>query len=464
MTSLLRFLRTALKHHHNYLHNLNPNPTPIYVIGNPSADLDSIISAIIYAYHASTNTPHIPLINLPNVPSGSELRRLRPEFTKALWLSTHHPAVPVPEEEWDERDPAAFLREHCLTVSDFRSHLASSTTTTTTTSSSSTSTKKDERCITANAVLVDWNALPNLKSGSLDGLEGVRFHVLGCIDHHVDEGVLAPDSHPRIIEKSGSCASLVILALQDKGLWNQQAKHHANHDDKDSNHEHEHKDKDKDGDTESIQTQLSTLASVPILIDTANLTSTDKTTPHDTSAIDRLAPHLRIPRSDLYATVQKTKEESLDLLTLPEMLDRDYKQWSEVGKTTKIEIGFCSMVRPVSWLVEKVGSPREFLNGVCDFSVERALDVVVVMTAFSEGGRFCRELFVVARGDVARQAVGAFVECNSEGLGLKGWEGRGCEALNGDEGVWRRVWVQEDLSKSRKQVAPLMREAVTSLK
>src|SRR2546421_5766540 len=63
------------------------------VLGNPSADLDSFVSAVVYAYLCSALLPiegakrvFIPLINLPTTPA-RELWRLRPEFGTALKLA-----------------------------------------------------------------------------------------------------------------------------------------------------------------------------------------------------------------------------------------------------------------------------------------------------------------------------------------------------------------------------------------
>ena len=61
------------------------------VLGNTSADLDSFISAVVFAYFhtkkpSSESRIYIPLLNLTDV-SSSELWRLRPEYGTALRLA-----------------------------------------------------------------------------------------------------------------------------------------------------------------------------------------------------------------------------------------------------------------------------------------------------------------------------------------------------------------------------------------
>ncbi|KAB8234716.1 putative exopolyphosphatase [Aspergillus alliaceus] len=457
--TLFRFLKSAIQAHRRFLSGaVTRAEAPIYVIGNPSADLDSVISAVIYSYFANnTGRRHVPLINLPTIPSGPELRRLRPEFVKALWLSTHPPAQD--EQPWDEtpESAGAILHDHFLTVADFSAHLKEIV-------------KDNEGYrINADAVLVDWNALPigtpdgQKGKGSLDGLETVDFNVIGCIDHHQDDGFLRPGIDLKVIEKSGSCASLVTQTLNKRGLWLQDAAAANNL-------------------QMAAEEQIASLAMTPTLIDTANLTAKDKVTQFDLQAVDFLSPKLSKGTADedkLYAQVLEAKQNSLDLLTVDEILDRDYKQWTETSPREPeklLNIGFCSMVKSISWVVRKAESPQAFLQAVYKFAAKRELGIVVVMAAFSSNDdRFHRELFVCALDEsLAVDALKNFVEQSGSKLGLEEWS-----PLDGDEEVlskvikdtlnsddthkWRHIWKPADITKSRKQVAPMMREAITTL-
>ncbi|KAJ5949007.1 hypothetical protein N7454_002314 [Penicillium verhagenii] len=470
--TLLQFLRQARQLHLQFLAGTLPEP-PIYVLGNPSADLDSIISAILYSYCANnrlpttTPRPHIPLLNLPNIPAGPELYRLRPEFVTALWLSTNSPAL-SPDEQFEDSSHSAgiFLREHILTTADFAQNLKDRI------QHSSSASKLD---LLVDATLVDWNALPERVDGapgqgSLGGvLSQVIFRAVGCIDHHVDEKFMPPatdlpDDQPLIIQPGpGSCASLITDEMEKRGLWG------------------------TDAGAAAEMAQVAKLALAPILIDTSNLTAEGKVTDVDVKAVEFLRPRAAggEERSwnmeKFYEAILSAKQNSLDRLTLHEVLDRDYKEWTEtVGSSDRgITLGFCSSVKPIRWVVEKAGGPQQFLDGVRSFasSEGKELDVVVVMTSFtSSEGEFSRELFIGVVGDhVAIKGIESFVAHAASHLGLSEWTALDGEAgnspeeedirtaLNGKRGQWRALWTQKDTKASRKQVAPLLRGAVSKL-
>jgi exopolyphosphatase len=437
---------------------------PIYVIGNPSADLDSIVSAIVYSYCANnrlprkTPRPHIPLLNLPNFPAGTELYRLRPEFAAALWSSTNFPVLRS-DEQFDNNLQSAgnFLREHIMTVADFAQSLEDLNV---------------MKQILAEATLVDWNAWSSPSRsdktfGSLTGLSGVSFRAVGCIDHHVDEHAMPssdvlPEGQPMIIQPGpGSCASLITRELQAQKLW----------------------------DTAPAEVaQVAKLALSAVLIDTSNLTAEGKVTDVDRMAVKFL--HSRIEEvdggnkwemEDFYTSILHAKQNSLDLLTLDEILDRDYKDWTETsqssGKTVKL--GFCSAVKPIRWIVQKAGGPEKFLHAVRSFaaSAEKDLDVLVIMTAFTgKDDKFYRELFinVLRDNEAATKGVKRFVEQTSDQLGLVDWSPLDGEdiptltddslsQLNVETQLWGKLWVQTNAAGSRKQVAPLLRAAVAKL-
>lgn len=455
--SLLQFLTEARHAHLQFLSKRSPSP--IYVLGNPSADLDSIISAIVYSYFAHNRshlTPprlHVPLINLANVSAGPELKRLRPEFGKALWLCTGRSN----EREWWEDTPESageVLRECIVTVQDFASQLRQ--------------LGKGQR--SADVILVDWNALPvrggQRGQGSLDTLPSVLFNVLGCIDHHVDEDFLPspdaiPQNQPLLVKKAGSCTSLVVKSLRQQGLWSE-----------------------ADGEGEP---QVAQLALASILIDTAKLAAKDKVTDWDTDAFEFLSPKVNsnahTEQSDVpsyYSQIYTAKQTSLNLLTVPEILTRDYKSWEEPRQSGSgtVKLGFCSAVRPLPWIIHKAGTAQQFLGYLHSLAKDEGLDIVVVMTAFTstsrDGGdkneQFCRELLICAVDETVGSCLDSFVTKASSQLGLIDWKPLGQDTdgngvvqevkttFNQDK-PWRRVWVQTDLAKSRKQVAPLLREA-----
>lgn len=462
--TLLQFLRHARQVHLQFLSGTLAEP-PIYVLGNPSADLDSIVSAIVYSYCANnrlpntTPRPHVPILNLPNVPAGPELYRLRPEFVTALHLATNFPSLRHDERFENSSESAGkLLREHLVTVADFSHSLKE-------TSSSH---------LLADATLVDWNAMPDRAEepgrGSLAGLGEVSFSTVACIDHHVDEHFVPrrdniPTDQPMIIQPGpGSCSSLIVNEMEKRGFWTADA-------------------------NASEIAQVAKLALAPVLIDTSNLKAEGKVTDVDVRAVEFLHRQIASATEEMstwdadafYEEVLTAKKNSLDLLNLNEVLDRDYKDWTETSQASgqKVKLGFCSSVKPMRWIVEKAGGPRKFVDAVHAFasSEEKSLDVIVVMTSFTSGDdQFARELYIATSTDTGASAdsVKAFVAQSTSELDLVEWsalygesvhasEDRIRSTLAADSGPWRRLWVQKNTKASRKQVAPLLRSAVSRL-
>lgn len=155
VTSFLKYLREV------YIKEL-PAPSTVKVVcGNESADFDSVVSALAYAYCSFQRYPEDPVIPIVNIPKG-ELS-LRRDIVRALGRSN--------------------LTEDLLFfIEDLRS--------------------LKQRFGPVEAVLVDHN---NVESA----LKPCFSKVVGVIDHHKDLGLYA-DAKPRVIRTAGSCSSLVI--------------------------------------------------------------------------------------------------------------------------------------------------------------------------------------------------------------------------------------------------------------
>ncbi|PHH62406.1 hypothetical protein CDD81_7202 [Ophiocordyceps australis] len=148
-----------------------PLPSPLtFVVGNESADLDSVCAAIVYAYLSSHRAPsrlHVPLVNVQR-----EDLAIRPELTAVLGR--------------------AGLAPDCLpTLSDLPRHVADG-----------------EPCHGVGWVLVDHNVPTGIIARAAKTLSG-------CIDHHDDEKVVPAAAQPRVIETCGSCTSLVVHVCAD---------------------------------------------------------------------------------------------------------------------------------------------------------------------------------------------------------------------------------------------------------
>lgn len=299
-------------------------------------------------------------------------------------------------------------------------------------------------------ILVDHNAL----QGRLGKIYSER--VGGVIDHHDEEGKVPRDTgdEPRIVQKTGSCSSLVTnycasawdaLPASDKGALVKQ------------------------WDAEVAQVALA-----GIVLDTANLRDENKTAEHDRAAGEYLkakiagCPELatEFDCTSFYNEINTAKMD-IGALKLQDILRKDYKQWDQGG----MKLGISSVVKPIEFLQAKAqdeakgkASDVALLDALETFSQARELDLYSLMTtSTSLSGEFQRELLVWAFNGRGVAAAKAFAAASGEELGLADWGGPRNVASGGDDsedGQWRRVWWQRQARHSRKRVGPLLREAM----
>ncbi|TDZ15625.1 putative exopolyphosphatase [Colletotrichum orbiculare MAFF 240422] len=356
------------------------------VVGNESADLDSLCSAVVYAYlrtHTPPHTLHIPVSNLPR-----DDLKLRPEMTAALGNANLTPS-------------------DLLTLDDLPSELPA----------------HDTRWL-----LVDHNAL----TGDLGKKYSSR--VVGCVDHHADEHKVPADTgaEPRVVEKCGSCASLVVEHLRSAFPT-----------------------------TGDDAAHLAKLALAPILIDTTDLQSKDKTTPKDASAAAFLEPlaGADFDRTIFYEALCAVKED-ISALGFRDIFRKDYKQWDDQGSAPEPAVmGVSAVVQNLGYLVAKAdGDEQRLLQEFKSWAEEKRLDIASIMTTAHPDGNFERDLLVWAFNKNAVQACKNFYKEYKDELGLEAWRGGALDQVG--EGVWRMAWSQKNLSHSRKQVAPMLRDAI----
>ncbi|KAF2198544.1 exopolyphosphatase-like protein [Delitschia confertaspora ATCC 74209] len=402
-----------------------------FVIGNESADLDSLTCSILYAYVQSMAPPrndftplYIPVTNIPR--SGLQLR---PEF---LALFPH----------------ANIESQHIITLDDLpdmsviQSKLPPENT---------------------KWILVDHNAL----QGQLGKIYSDR--VAGVIDHHEDENKVRKDtgSEPHVIMKAGSCTSLVIENCQASWdlLSTSAMSSGAAHAQGDSL-------SDDSAVVSLWDAQVAQLGLASILIDTANLQSKDKTTEHDIRAVEYLeakimtCPRLsaQYTRDNFFKEIDSAKRD-IGGLKLQDILRKDYKEWEQ----GKLRLGISSVVKPIAFLQEKAGKEagsqslnKAFLRALQKFAEVRNLDVYAVMTtSTSTEGQFQRELLVWAFNHQAKSAAVKFASNAKQELGLEDWHDSNAEVHEDDEdNHWRKLWWQRNVEHSRKRVAPMLREAM----
>ncbi|KAI5854191.1 hypothetical protein BZA05DRAFT_335152 [Tricharina praecox] len=344
------------------------NILPI-VIGNESADLDSFASSLLYAYLTPTRPQPIPFLAIPRADLS-----LRPEF-----LHLFHELSLSPSDILCADDTPSF---HSVPPSALHLHL------------------------------VDHN-VPTLP------LPGSQ--VVGIIDHHDDEGHF-PSASPRVIEKCGSCSSLVIRTFLAQSQLRKADE----------------------------QSQIARLALAAVLIDTTDMTQ--KVTEIDEAVVQTLLGMLPKDwdRKAFYQGVSQAKKD-VGSLPLRDLLRKDYKEWAEANVC---KIGIASVVMGLKWMCSREENNTVFMNCLKSYAGEKGLDVLGVMTTDGEGDEFHRELLLWGMSDVGKECVQRFENgADDAGLSLGKW-GDGELDLVPE----RKAWTQGNLAMSRKQVAPFLRE------
>ncbi|MCJ1398828.1 Exopolyphosphatase [Xylographa trunciseda] len=389
--------------------------------------------SLLYAYIRSQAPPkdaftplYIPIVNIP-----AEDISLRPEFSA---LFTHANISASHLITLDDL-PKAFERQQLLPPGKTR------------------------------WILVDHNNF----QGSLGQVYSTRVH--GVIDHHEEEGTVPEDTspEPRCIEKCGSCTSLVVRYFRSS--WDALASSALS-----SGGGYAQGDSliDDSAVTRGWDAQVAKLALASILIDTRNLQDAGKTKDVDREAVAYLESRIKLSgketrtwdRLAFFKEIDAAKQD-IESLALNDILRKDYKEWSEPdGK-----LGISSVVKPLDFLVNKAGDEKgqgaegAFHDSIEDFMVARDLGIFAIMTAFtSSDAKFQRQLLVASRKHM-RKVASRFETSNMEELGLDSFligKNSDNKPREGDEEneLLSRSWIQQNISMSRKQVAPMLRKAL----
>ncbi|KAK4565922.1 Exopolyphosphatase [Recurvomyces mirabilis] len=406
------FLVLAKRHLQQNIHNRTGSAS--IVIGNESADLDSIACALVYGYIQSSrpearrkNELVIPVVNIP----AADLP-LRPELTALL---RHADVKPEDLVTLDDLKPLPLPLDH------------------------------------TKWTLVDHNAM----TGAL--AEHYSKSITGVIDHHDDEKTIPTAADPRIIQKCGSCSSLVTNYLRT--TWEDLSSSSSTVGAANA--------QSSDGLTDDFaytsgwDAQVAKLALGSILIDTFNLTDESKVTESDRKAVRYLEAKINASmkfgkdydRQKFFEEINAAKAD-LEGLSVEDVLRKDYKQWQEGDLT----LGISSIVKPFEWLQQKAGNEKfsQILEG---FAKDRGLDLFAVMTAYTaESGKFARQLIllVTSDNDKAKGIVNDFT--NKAGAELQLEDSR--IQIQDDSGTEIKIWAQGNVAASRKQIGPMLRGAM----
>ncbi|GAA5925208.1 exopolyphosphatase [Sporobolomyces koalae] len=396
----------------------------VVVMGNEAGDLDSLASSIAYAYFASvTTTPPRKFVPLQLTPRAD--LSLRPENLASL-------------------SDASIELGSLLTIDDLPSP---------------PSTNNIE------FVLVDHNSLlPMFADADKDDADSDR--VIAVIDHHVDEHQ-HEYARPRVIEPTGSCASLVtthFLASNTTTFG---------------------------PDNTPAVRQLANLLLDAILIDTRLKPSSKggKTTDTDTKAVTLLRAQLD-PNSESNSLNVESLQEELSsradrLLQLKEnvqgmnsrdLLRRDYKQYvatDAAGRLVKYGLSTVPLGLEV-WLMDETFERGHQIEGLVReverWMDERGLALAGVLTSYTHvkhktgDSKHRRELLVVTRDARFDDVLDALNR--QESLDLRTWKGiddfGGIDhgRVQGEANMQWKVWQQHNTKATRKQVAPIVKDLV----
>lgn len=322
-------------------------------------------------------------------------------------------------------------------------------------------------------ILVDHN--------ELTGPLAARFahRVVGCVDHHVDEGVVAANtgSEPRLIRVCGSAATLVAEYCRE--TWDCIVAHWTGP-------EGEEGKKAAAGQT-GLPSQLARLVLGPILVDTQSLKARSKVTPADEEMAALAEAQIRSDQGgEAYDRVGWYEElcglkEDLSGFTYRDVLRKDYKEWTAPSPSDgsldgvgAIRLGMSSVPKPLDYLLENIGPVEKLVLETRHWAMERGLDLVGIMTVRAEADQqISRELMLWAFNDRAVSVARAFAAARGEELQLERW-GQGKldnaslvtpgtvsdSSLDAPPSAWRMCWHQRNAEASRKQVAPMLREAM----
>ena len=306
---------------------------------------------------------------------------------------------------------------------------------------------------TTRWMLVDHNSLQH-QLGFVYGN-----HVQGVIDHHMEENFVPKDTEPepRVIEKAGSCTSLVVRTFQEdwQTISDESMASGAAHAQGDS--------LANDRTLGALwDSQLAKLALGSILIDTSNLTSKTKVMQTDVEAVTYLQDKINIvspgwDRKAFYMELDTAKR-AIDDFKVQDILKKDWKQWVEKDGR---KLGIASVVKPLDFLSTKAATERGDEHGlemtIHEIMGDRDLSMLAIMTnSKASGGGRTRELLVQTRPDAT--VVRTFFDDHfHDTLELEAMDLRGVR--QGEEHR-RNVWLQKNVSQSRKQVAPLLRHAM----
>ncbi|KAI8343585.1 hypothetical protein BC941DRAFT_509005 [Chlamydoabsidia padenii] len=377
----------------------------ILVMGNDSADLDSIISALLIAYlnqkKVTSNTKlYVPLVKVPSCDLA-----LRPEVTHVF----RRAGIDASKLIYIDQVNMAYW-------------------------------ENSNNVVKPAILLVDHNRLTPPFSNFEHNCQ-----VVSVIDHHVDEGAYL-DAPLRWIEMVGSCTSQVVLLYQAEieSLLEQDKKALA---------------------TLALAPIL--VDTIGLQWDLGKTTQKDVNAFNflarivfDQGAKD-LANKDGLPREALvyYDTIEKVKSQ-VDHLCTRDLLRKDYKQWTVNGYT----VGTSSMAWYLKAWVDRDGYDQ-VVKDAWAFTREQQLDMLLVLTSYDhskqqqqQDGSYERELAFFVANDRLLQIKTEMENDKDVGMLslLPTWG-------HDDQGGRIGFYNQKNIKLSRKQIWPRLQDILMKL-
>ncbi|EHN01996.1 Ppx1p [Saccharomyces cerevisiae x Saccharomyces kudriavzevii VIN7] len=314
-------------------------------VGNESADMDSIASAITfsycqYIYNQSSDSDKdnltIPIIDIPR-----EDLSLRRDVKYVL-------------EKLNIKEEMLFFIED---LKDMREHIPHGAK--------------------LNSYLVDNNDTPK-------NLKNYINNVVGIIDHHFDLKKHL-DAEPRIVRVSGSCSSLVFNYWYEKLQGNHEVMMNIAR--------------------LLMGAILIDTSNMERKVESSDRLAIKRCQEILNLAADE-ATAQGLQDSDLFYKEMKSRKNDIKGFSVSDILKKDYKQFNFQGKGPKgLEIGFSSIAKQISWLFSKHDGEAQFIKQCRNFQSERGLDVLVLLTSWRKAGESHRELAILGDPKVLRELV-----------------------------------------------------------
>lgn len=371
--SFLQFLRN------DHLCKLTPSSVLRVVFGNEAADFDSVASTLTYAYCSYQKDPQNPLVPIINIPR-TELP-LRRDIVRSLSRLNITEDLLFFNEEF----------KHYKTL-----------------------------CGTINAVLVDHNEV------EVNSKELVNA-VTGIIDHHKDQK-LHLEAHPRIVQNTGSCSSLVFNYWYNAILRSKP----------------------------EVFREVALLSMGAALLDTSNFKY--KVEAPDLEALKYYESILSDIDREKYYSQLKSDKDDLEGMHVKDIFRKDYKEFTFVQDHQKIKVGIASVGKSLEWLGKQCKTVDEFNLECIETQKGRVVDIFVLMTAWQDNNEFKREILVVS--PIKDYSENIINRVSSE-LKLKNTNQVNTKNLDHNP-YYFNAFKQLNVSASRKQVVPLLGDAFHS--